>query len=185
MNKLELRYADGAGFSEGYLSTLKEKIERAMVEYLGGDERRIAHARRVTAYAEELNLTEKGDYDVIIAAGLLHDIGIHEAERKYYSNAGKYQEIEGPPIAGTILKQVGMPGEQIEEICQIIAHHHTPGKIDTINFKILYDADWLVNLGDEFDTGDKAKLAGLIEKVFLTQSGKNVARKIYLDASEP
>ena len=134
----------------------------------------------MTAYAEELNRTEKGDYNIIMAAGLLHDIGIHEAERKYRSNAGKYQEIEGPPIARTILEQVGMPGQQIDEICQIIAHHHTPGKLNTVNFKVLYDADWLVNLGDEFDTSDKAKLAGLIEKVFLTQSGKDMARKIYL-----
>jgi HD superfamily phosphodiesterase len=162
------------------LASLKDKIEQAMVEYLEGDGRRIEHARRVTAFAEQLNLAEKGDYDIIIAAGLLHDIGIHEAERKYRSNAGKYQEIEGPPIARLILKQIGMPGDQIEEICQIIAHHHTPGKINTVNFKVLYDSDWLVNLGDEFDTSDKSKLAGLIEKVFLTQSGKNMARKIYL-----
>jgi predicted phosphodiesterase len=77
------------------------------------------------------------------------------------------------------LRQVGMPGDQIEEICGIITHHHTPGKINTINFKVLYDADWLVNLGDECDTSDKAKLAELIEKVFLTQGGKDIARIIY------
>jgi HD superfamily phosphodiesterase len=162
------------------LAILKDKIEQAMVEYLEGDGRRIEHARRVTTYAEELNRTEKGDHDIIMAAGLLHDIGIHEAERKYHSNAGKYQEIEGPPIAAAILKQIGMPADQIDEICQIIAHHHSPGKINTVNFRILYDADWLVNLGDEFDTQDKTKLAGLIGKVFLTQSGQTVARKIYL-----
>jgi HD superfamily phosphodiesterase len=166
------------------LASLKDKIKQAMVEYLEGDERRIEHARRVTAYAEELNRNEKGDYDIIVAAGLLHDIGIHQAERKYGSNAGKYQEIEGPPIARIILKRVGLPEAQIDEICQIIGHHHTPGKIDTVNFKVLYDADWLVNLGDEFDTGDKSKLAVLIEKVFLTQSGKDMASKIYLTSPQ-
>jgi HD superfamily phosphodiesterase len=155
-----------------------------MVEYMEGDERRIEHARRVTAYAEQLNRNEKGDYDIIMAAGLLHDIGIHEAERKYGSSAGKYQEIEGPPIARAILNYVELPEYQIDEICQIIAHHHTPGKINTVNFKVLYDADWLVNLGDELDTGDKSKLAVLIEKVFLTQSGKDLARNIYLNSPE-
>ena len=73
------------------------------------------------------------------------------------------------------------PG-QIEEICQIIAHHHSPGKITSSNFKILYDADWLVNLGDEFDISDKTRVSEIIEKVFLTDSGKELARRRYLDS---
>jgi HD superfamily phosphodiesterase len=166
------------------LSELKDKIEQAVVEFLEGDTRRIEHARRVTDFAEKLNRIENGNYNIITAAGLLHDIGIHEAERKYQSNAGSYQEIEGPPIAAAILKRVGMPEDQIEEICQIIGHHHSPGKINTVNFKVLYDADWLVNLPDEFDISDQVKLKGLIEKLFLTQSGKEVAIKIYLISPE-
>jgi HD superfamily phosphodiesterase len=156
-------------------------LNEPWLEYLAGDVRRIEHARRVTGYAEQLQKTEKGDYEIIMAAGLLHDIGIHEAERKYHSSAGKYQEIEGPPVAGEILRKIGMQAGQIEEICQIIAHHHTPGIIKTANFKILYDADWLVNLGDEFDMTDKQKLKSVIEKVFLTESGRELAKSLYLN----
>jgi hypothetical protein len=42
------------------------------------------------------------------------------------------------------------------------------------------DADWLVNLRDECDTEDRNKLPGIIEKLFLTASGKAMAREIYL-----
>ncbi|MFQ5925757.1 MAG: phosphohydrolase, partial [Dehalococcoidia bacterium] len=73
---------------------------------------------------------------------------------------------------------------QIVEICEIIAHHHSPGKIDTKNFKILYDADWLVNLRGEHDIQDRVKLAKVIERVFLTEGGKALAREIYLQAVE-
>ena len=70
--------------------------------------------------------------------------------------------------------------EHIDEICEIIAHHHSPGVINTNNFKILYDADWLVNLEDKVRRGDKRKLHQLIDKVFLTSTGKEMAQKIYL-----
>ncbi|MDP2729543.1 MAG: HD domain-containing protein [Dehalococcoidales bacterium] len=151
-----------------------------MEAHFGQDRKRINHARRVTGYAEELLKQEGGDYSIVIAAGLLHDIGIKAAEKKYGSTSGKYQEKEGPPIAREILSRLNFPAEQIEEICQIIAHHHSPGKINTRNFKILYDADWLVNLKDEYDIKDKDKLASIINRVFLTPSGKAMARESYL-----
>ena len=161
------------------MDNIKESLLRAMEGYFGGDERRINHARRVTDYAEGLMATEGGDYPIVIGAAVLHDIGIHEAERKYHSSGGKFQEKEGPPIARRILTGLGFERGQIEEICAIIGHHHSPGKINTVNFKVLYDADWLVNLGDEFDIRDKNKLASIIDTVFLTASGRTLAREIY------
>lgn len=162
------------------MNIIKEPLVRAMEAYFGEDARRIDHARRVTEYAETLWWQEGGDYAVIIGASVLHDIGIHEAQRKYGSTAGKYQESEGPPIARQILSGLSFELNKIDEICEIIAHHHRPGVIDTGNFKVLYDADWLVNLRDEYDIGDKAKLKHIIDKVFLTPGGKALAREIYL-----
>ena len=162
------------------MSATKDALLGAMESYFGGDAKRINHARRVTAYAEQLLEREGGDYPVVIGAGVLHDIGIHEAERKHGSPGGRFQEIEGPPIARRILNELGFKPSQVEEICEIIAHHHSPGKINTVNFKVLYDADWLVNLADEYDIRDRKKLAGIIETVFLTGSGKSLARSIYL-----
>jgi HD superfamily phosphodiesterase len=156
-------------------------VSAAMEAYFGEDAKRINHAHRVTGYAEELLKLEGGDYPIVIVAGLLHDIGIHEAEKKYNSTAGKYQEQEGPPIAREILTGLGFAPGQIDEICQIIGHHHSPGAINTLNFKILYDADWLVNLKDEFPTDNKDRLAGAVEKLFLTPGGKTLARRLYLE----
>ncbi|MFH1652394.1 MAG: HD domain-containing protein, partial [Chloroflexota bacterium] len=133
------------------IEDLKADLLREMEACFGEDARRIDHARRVTAYAETLLAAEGGDYAVVIGAAVLHDIGIHQAERKYGSTRGEYQEKEGPPIARGILTGLDFPPEQVQEICEIIGHHHSPGIIQTQNFRILYDADWLVNLRDEFD----------------------------------
>ena len=162
----------------------KEALLKAMEAYFKTDTKRINHALRVTGYAEELLKGEGGDYTIVIGVSLLHDIGIHAAEEKYGSTLGKYQEIEGPPIARQILTQLDFSPNQIEEICQIIAHHHSPGKINTQNFKILYDADWLVNLRDEYEIQDRNKLSNIIDQVFLTRSGQALARKIYLPEDE-
>ena len=165
------------------MNDTKTALVQAMEACFGRDTERINHAHRVARFAEELLKEEGGDYSIVIAAALLHDIGIHAAERKYGSTSGKYQEKEGPPIARQILSRLGSKPDQIEEVCEIIAHHHSPGKVNTRNFKILCDADWLVNLRDEYDIRDKTRLSSIINRLFLTSGGKALAGEVYL--SEP
>lgn len=45
---------------------------------------------------------------------------------------------------------------------------------------MLYDADWLVNLRDEYDIQNRKNFGNLIEKVFLIESRKALAGDIYL-----
>jgi len=59
-------------------------------------------------------------------------------------------------------------------------NYDSPGVIDTQNFKVLYDADCLVNLKDEIHFQDKEKLRKIIRKIFLTNTGREVAEKLYL-----
>jgi len=167
-------------YMQNKASTLKEKLLRELEQYFGDDTKRINHAKNVMHFAEELLKKGKADWHIVIPASILHDVGIKVAEAKYGSNAGHYQEKEGPEIAKIILLKVGLKKEDIKEICEIIAHHHSPGVVNTENFKVLYDADWLVNLKDEIDTQDKSKLRQIINKVFLTDAGRSLAEKIYL-----
>lgn len=162
------------------MANLTIAILNRMKKYFGADAKRIRHAQDVLGYARELLKKEKGDRDIVIAAAILHDIGIKECERKYNSTSGQLQEKEGPAIARKIMEDLKVSQDAIREICRIIASHHSPGEVDTINFKILWDSDWLVNLKDEYDIKDRKKLEDIIEKVFLTQTGRIKAKKIYL-----
>jgi HD superfamily phosphodiesterase len=159
----------------------KEKILSEMINYFGDDIKRIAHARKVLYFAEKILEQEKdADRRVVIISAILHDIGIKECEKKYNSTDGQLQEKEGPPIAKEILEKVGIKQEIIDEVCKIIASHHSPGEIDTLNFKILWDSDWLVNIEDEFDLNNKEKLKRIIDKNFLTSAGKQIGKEKYL-----
>ena len=161
---------------------MKDILIQRMKDVFGSDQKRINHALAVLDYARQIHAVEGGDEAVIIAAAILHDIGIHQAEKKYGSTAGKYQQLEGPPIAMPILKDCGFPADKIEHICKIIANHHTAKDIDTLEFRVIWDADWLVNIPDECGTMGKDKLRGFIEKIFKTSKGKLLAKEIYLDS---
>ncbi|MEK7399436.1 MAG: HD domain-containing protein [Candidatus Poribacteria bacterium] len=160
------------------MSSLKDKLLKEMIQYFEDDEKRISHAVEVTRYAEEILKGENGDEDIVISASIFHDIGIPESERKYGSNAGHYQEIEGPPIARKILEKYDLSKEFIDEVCEIIGNHHSPDNLNTINFKIVYDADCLVNFGDQIRKKDETFISTLVDKVFLTATGGNIAKKI-------
>ena len=165
---------------------LKENLIESMKEYFGEDQERIKHSLKVTDFAEkliELHDSEVINEKVIIFSAILHDVGIKKAEAKYGSSVGKYQEIEGPPIAREILSSFNINKDIVEEICEIIGNHHSPGSIDSDNFKILYDADWLVNLPQTYNLYKikEVELKSLIERVYLTETGKSFAENLLLE----
>ena len=161
---------------------LKDRVAIEMKKYFKRDFRRIGHATKVARYAERIGKSEGGNMAVILASAYLHDIGIHEAERKYNSTAARYQEEEGPPIANEILTRLGAKAELIAEVCDIVGHHHHPRDEETVNFKVLYDSDLIVNL--EENHTEKPMVADQLEKIirksFLTESGTREARKVLL-----
>jgi HD superfamily phosphohydrolase YqeK len=152
--------------------------------YFGDDNERIEHAEKVLHYAEELLEHEEGDWHIVIPAAILHDVGIRVAEEKYGSTAGRYQEKEGPPVARQILLQLGFNIGDIEQICVIIAHHHSPGELNSQNFKVLYDADCLVNLQELVGSKSEDELSQVIDEIFFTEIGKELARGTYLSQPE-
>jgi len=162
------------------LTIVRQKLINEMKTVFGRDEKRIGHALAVLDYAEQIQAAEGGDPLVVKAAAILHDIGIHEAERKYGAPAGKYQEIEGPPVAEAILKKHDIPPEIIEHVCAIIANHHSAKGIDTTEFRILWDADRLVNMPEDFPDAGKEKLQRIIDKTFRTGEGHRIATELLL-----
>ena len=166
----------GPGTAEKILC---QKIVDQMRQTFGPYKKRIEHALSVLQYAEKIQQTEGGDPLVVKAAAILHDIGIVQAEKAYNSSATKYQELEGPPVARGILKKLAVPDELIEHICKIIANHHSAKHTDTTEFRIVWDADWLVNLPNEFPGASKAKLAEMIEKIFKTRKGQEIALELF------
>ncbi len=159
---------------------MREKLINEMKNVFGEDTKRINHALSVLNFAERIHAAEGGDALVVKASAILHDIGIHKAELKYNSSAGKYQEIEGPLIAEKILKRCNISTGTIEHICRIIANHHTAKNIDTTEFRIIWDADNLVNLRGELKDATRQRIEKIIKKVFKTNTGHRMASELLI-----
>src|SRR5664280_1573289 len=94
----------------------------AMMEKNEGDQKRIEHTLKVFSYAQALGRIEGIDAEkqhVLELTALLHDIGIHVAEKKYQSSAAHYQELEGPQVAIEILQRLQIPQHIIDRVAFI------------------------------------------------------------------
>jgi CRISPR/Cas system-associated endonuclease Cas3-HD len=161
----------------------KDRVAIEMKRYFQYDFKRIGHATKVARYAERLVKDEKGDPAVVLPAAYLHDIGIIEAERRHGSTeAHAHHEQEGLAVARQILGRLKAPEKLIEAVCAIIDHHHHPGPEETVNFKVVYDADLIVNLEEKQkeEPLEREDLNTLIDRDFLTEGGRALARSVLL-----
>lgn len=155
-----------------------------MVQYFGDDQRRIEHALRVSTHAQNLLAYIEADPVLTMTAAYLHDIGIHEAERKHGSNAGNWQELEGPPIARAILASLDADDSFIDAAAEIIGNHHTAGAVDVPEFRILWDADALVNFAGAFSNKTDEQIDEILHKHMVTEPGFRMARKLFMIDAE-
>lgn len=159
------------------------RVIEDMAYYFNGDVRRINHALKVYGFAKAIINAESMSVSERIVAGLasvLHDIGIKEAERKHNSTSGHYQELEGPSIAREMLKKLGIEAGITERVCHLVGNHHSYDKIDGIDFQILVEADFLVNI---FEEGmDRASVESIRRKYFKTETGTRLLDSMYLQA---
>ena len=156
------------------------KLHMAMIELYHGDAKRIQHFCKVHSYAKLIAEMENVDAETLFileTAALTHDIGIHLCEEKYGNCNGKLQEKEGPAIAEKLLSDLGFSGEVSERVQYLIAHHHTYNNIDGIDYQILVEADFLVNLFEDKVSPEGCRNA--YHKIFRTESGKRLYRAMY------
>lgn len=153
----------------------------AMARYDAGDPMRIQHLQKVHHFAAVIARLEGVEDDtrfILETAAIVHDIGIHVSEAKYGSSSGHYQELEGPAEARSLLTEVGGYTEkQIERVCYLVGHHHTYTHIDGIDYQILVEADFLVNIYE--DRLPSHTVATVKQKIFKTATGKQLLDQLY------
>lgn len=151
-----------------------------MISYDKGDPRRIQHFMKVHDFARTIGQLEGLDDDtlyILESAAVVHDIGIHVCEEKYGSCEGKLQEKEGPALAKEMLERLGYEQEVIDRVCYLVGHHHTYTNIDGVDYQILVEADFLVNLYEDAVSLDAVHKA--YQNIFKTESGRKVCRNMF------
>jgi len=157
-----------------------DRVQHAMENYFGEDRRRIEHALRVAGYAEQMLACIEADVTVTLTAAYLHDIGIRRAEQIHGSSAGNWQEIEGPPIARQLLRELAADPELTERVADLVGCHHTRDAEDSAEFRILWDADALVNFAEVLPGKGREQITQILDKHMTTEPGYRMARQFFL-----
>ena len=158
-----------------------EELALAMIDYNNGDPKRIQHTTKVHAYASMIGTCEGLDEDTLFileSAALVHDIGIRASEKKYGHQNGKLQEQEGPAVAREMLTRLGgFTDSQIERICWLVGHHHTYHVCEDLDYQILIEADFLVNMFEDEESPNAIR--AVRKNIFRTESGTRMLETMY------
>ena len=161
--------------------TPTQTLALAMIDYNNGDPKRIQHTTKVHAYASMIGRIEGLDEETLFileSAALVHDIGIRASEQKYGHQNGKLQEQEGPAVARDMLTRIGGYSErQIERICWLVGHHHTYHVCEDLDYQILIEADFIVNLYE--DNESPHAIRAVRKNIFRTGSGTKMLETMF------
>jgi HD superfamily phosphodiesterase len=165
------------------MDKITNEILGIMIKYNGNDVIRINHVIKVFTFAQYIGIKENcslKEQSIIEYSSILHDIGIHEAEKKYSSSSGKYQEELGPDVARNLIGHLGISDDIKERVYYLIGNHHSYNKIDGIDFQILVEADFLINIFE-----DKINnIINIKNKIFKTKTGIGLLEDIYLNTTK-
>lgn len=157
------------------------QLLKEMIHYDKGDPARIQHILKVHSLAAMMGKMEgipEETQFILETTAILHDVGIHVSEQKYGSCSGKYQEIEGPAEGEALMNKVGgFEKTVVDRVKYLIGHHHTYTHIDGMDYQILVEADFLVNLFEE--QADKKTILNVKKNIFRTKAGLELLNDMF------
>lgn len=143
---------------------------------------RVGHFLKVYGYALTIGNSEDldaGALETLEAAAIVHDVGIRPSLEKYGSDAGPYQEKEGPEPAKAMAEACGFSKPQAERIAWLVGHHHTYTGVEKLDHQILLEADLLVNLEEHNVTRQESDA----DHVFKTQLGRKIYSELFTESA--
>lgn len=155
-------------------------IIQKMIAYSEGNLHDITHFMKVWGYAKMIGELEQLDAHsqlLLEVAAVTHDIACPLCREKYGSTAGNLQEKEGPGLLVRFLNDSGLTAEEIDRVSFLVGHHHTYTTVDGPDYRILIEADYLVNAEENNFTAEHVK--STYGNIFRTKTGTRLLKNLY------
>ena len=153
------------------------KLIRDMIAFDQGSTHDVEHFLKVYAYARTIGKLTGLDEEtqrILEIASIVHDIACPLCREKYGRADGRLQEQESEPILRQFLAGYDLPEKVLERVIFLVCHHHTITGVDGLDWRILLEADFLVNAQENGMTAQQMDSAG--EKFFRTEAGCEMLR---------
>lgn len=158
---------------------ISDAIEK-MIDFYNGNLHDINHFLKVWAFAKNIGEQEGLDartQETLEFATVVHDISCPLCREKYGDTNGKHQEQESAPLVEAFFTDEDCNAD-IERTSWLVAHHHTYTDVDGMDYRILLEADFLVN-ADESGYS-KSAIENAKKQFFRTDTGLFLLSSIYL-----
>ena len=140
-NKLNTRIQKIATFSRAYLDESYQKRSKKdkanLNRFLSGVDYRWDHTLRVAQFGKVIAENEAVDVELVVAACLLHDLAWFDTGAENSRDHGRLGAEKAKPF----LESLGYNQAQSENICYSIASHVDENNPNTLEAKVLSDAD--------------------------------------------
>ena len=156
------------------------QIMQKMIAFSDGNIHDIDHLIRVWTYAKtigELEMVDQETQFILEVAAITHDIACPLCREKYGNTNGKHQEREGIILVKKFLSDTGMTEEQIGRVAFLVGHHHTFAGIDSMDWQILVEADYIANASE--NNYSQQKVDNFIRKCMRTRSGIQILKDVF------
>ena len=153
------------------------KLIRQMIAFDHGSTHDVEHFLKVYAYARTIGKLTGLDEEtqrILEIASIVHDIACPLCREKYGRADGYLQEQESEPILREFLVGYDLPEKVLERVIFLVCHHHTITGVDGLDWRILLEADFLVNAQENGMTAQQMDSAR--KAFFRTEAGCEMLR---------
>lgn len=158
---------------------ISHAIEK-MIAFYRGDLHDINHFLKVWAFAKNIGEQEGLDartQETLELTAIVHDISCPLCREKYGNADGKNQERESAPLVEKFFEGDDCNAD-VQRISWLVSHHHTYTDVDGIDYRILLEADFLVNAGESGYS--RTAIESAKKQFFRTAAGIRLLDSIYL-----
>jgi hypothetical protein len=163
--------------------SLAARLIQAVEKELAGDPPRLAHVLLVFQHAKQLLEREGGDPRIVLAAVLLLPLTPDDLTSCGSTGDSPACLLAGSPRAKQILQDVGYQGDTISGVCQVIWAFRTAEERNTLDLKVVSDAQRLAELAGQGQAVAREDLEDIIRRDFHTSAGKQRARELFAEPS--
>lgn len=124
------------------------RLIRDMIAFYKGSAHDVNHFLKVYAYARTIGRLTGLDAQTqrtLEIAAIVHDIACPLCREKYGRADGALQERESEGLLRPFLTPYELPQALLERVIFLVCHHHTVTGVDGLDWRILLEADFLVN----------------------------------------
>ena len=158
---------------------------KKMIDFYDGNLHDIDHFLKVWSLAKTIGEQEGLDAHtqrILELAAVVHDISCPLCRKKYGNTNGKNQEKESAPLVRAFFEGMNVDEGDVERISWLTEHHHTYTDIDGIDYRILLEADFLVNAGESGYSRSAIEKAK--QMFFRTSAGIELLDSMFLKKGE-